>query len=468
MDKTKEFYWGLEKGYEATILGVLLISPEKMGKVEKLIKPDNFFLPEHILIYSTMVSLYRKTGHYDIITVIDKLKERGKLDEAGGQDYISGMTPNLPVDLEYQISRMKERVKRRELKTKLVEYADDADSGEYDYSALIENIYQNISDRRIDIEKENLELLDRPYTFNDLENDLRKTPEGLKTGFTQLDEAIRIKPGTITIIGARPSHGKTALMMNILLNMLKEYDKKVFYFFSYEEPRKRIGAKLINTLGEYIIDKKRNTEQIENYIRGRNTHTPEIENGKNIFKNYTQSGRLKIIDEPLFVDELSNYLEYVSRQHKIGAIFIDYIQKIKVRGKYDRYIEIKKASETILEAANRLSIPIILGAQLGRGKEYKGGKNKVRMDNLRESGDIEQDANLILGILNPIMEKILNEESNFNQSESESDIIELTITIMKNRDGGNINKEIELKFNPPILKISDVIISPALDRMRRK
>jgi len=159
------------------------------------------------------------------------------------------------------------------------------------------------------------------------------------------------------------------------------------------------------------------------------------------------SGRLWIIDAPLYVDELADALATFRERYKIGAVFIDYIQKIKARGKYPtRQVEIQKISERILEAAKGLSIPVILGAQLGRDKERA---DKVRLDNLRESGDIEQDANLVLGLHNPAMEK-----AQAGEIAELTDRVDLTLTVLKNRNG-RVNVEQALTFNRPLLRIEE-------------
>ena len=289
------------------------------------------------------------------------------------------------------------------------------------------------------------------YRLENLQEDILQTRPGLKTGYESLDRLFLIPPEAITIIGARPSHGKTTLLMNLILNMTGLYPDRSFFYFSYEESRKQVGVKLLNILSGEVIDKENNITQLEAYLRGGNTDRKRVEAGKDKFRKLTESKRLWIIDEPFFIDELADTLAQLRERYDVGAVFIDYIQKIKIKGRYQtRQIEVQKISERILETAKGLSIPIILGAQLGRDPQHS---DKVRLDNLREAGDIEQDANLVLGLFNPAMEK-----AQFNEEFFKGDIVELKVTVLKNRNG-LVNEETTLNFNRPLLTIKDKVMT---------
>ncbi|MHB8277891.1 MAG: DnaB-like helicase C-terminal domain-containing protein [Candidatus Humimicrobiaceae bacterium] len=285
------------------------------------------------------------------------------------------------------------------------------------------------------------------YGSKELQEDIINTPPGLKTGFNNLDQIISIPQEAITIIGARPSHGKTTFLMNLLLNMLNNYGDKAFLFFSYEETRKKIALKLLNILAGVVIDQYHNMAQFENYIRGKNTSRPKIEKAKEALDNFKENERLFIIDDHYYIDDLCNRITYFKDRYPIGAVFIDYIQKIKIEGKYQlRQVELANISEQILETSLALKLPIILGAQLGRDKNRS---DKVMLDNLRESGDIEQDANLVIGLHNEAMEKAQD-----NNTISRDPIVMLELTILKNRDG-IVNEKVCLEFNRPILTLKD-------------
>jgi len=293
-------------------------------------------------------------------------------------------------------------------------------------------------------EKKGIEL----YGLKELERDITQTPEGLKTGYESIDNLIRIPQGAITIVAGRPSHGKTTLLMNLLINMVKIYQDKRFFFFSYEESRRQVGLKLLNILSGKVISREQNVRQLQGYIKAKSKTHKEIEEGKKKFTEFTESGRLWIIDQNFYIDDLVNTIAYLSKIHdNIGAIFIDYIQKVKIGGRFNtRQIEIQKISEKLLETAKNLSLPIILGAQVGRVVE---GFSKLSLDTMREAGDIEQDANLVIGLYNEAMDRAEDK-----REQSRQDIVDLNLVILKNRNG-IVNQEFVLKFNRPVLRIEE-------------
>lgn len=317
-----------------------------------------------------------------------------------------------------------------------------------EYDQLQEQIKRAEDDERI----ANINIKDtfsiQPYTLEDLQRELSQTKEGLKTGYTDLDEMVRIPNEAITLIGGRPSHGKTTFMLNLFLNLIDQYPDHHFYFFSYEETRQQIAVKIINILSApWIFEEYRNLTQLEGYLRLGTTSFELVEKGKQKYQELVNSGRLRIVGEAYYVLELSSIITYLKSKVPLGGVFVDYIQKIKNKQRFGtRQLELADTSNIILETAKRCSIPILLGAQLGRDKE---SRDKVKLDNLREAGDLEQDANLVLGIFNPSMEKAQEEQKQLTNRK-----VDLTVTPLKNRNG-IVNKTITLEFDRPLLKIKD-------------
>jgi DNA primase catalytic core len=284
------------------------------------------------------------------------------------------------------------------------------------------------------------------YSFDEFITDIKLSQTGLKTGYKELDEYITIKPGTITILAGRPRHGKTTLMINLILNLVKLNPSKSFLFFSYEESRKDIAVKILANLSEDIVNQHQNITNVEYYLRG-NSVRDKIEAGKRQLQEYLDSGRLQIFDSSCTVDELSDIIQIHTENGTIGAVFVDYIQKIKILGRFpSRQVELQKVSERILEAAKRCAVPILLGAQLNRDTI---NRTRPKLENLRESGDIENDANTVIAIYNESVENSDNEQNYTNDSGE----VDFELSILKNRNGLS-NKTIKLKFNRPILKIT--------------
>ena len=312
----------------------------------------------------------------------------------------------------------------------------------------------------------------KPYGQDAFMTDIKKTEAGLKTGISGLDEKILIPRKAVTIIAGRPSHGKTALLANMFLNMVEADKDKAFVFFSYEQAKMHLNLRLLNIMAGVVVnpnDAARNLYHLEHYLRSDGRYPQgmgkgdrdRIQNACERLNGYASSNRLYLIDDHLPVETLIDHLAQLQERREIGCVFIDYIQKIKTRGRYGtRQTEIQAISERILETAIQLSIPVVLAAQLGRIDKSKGYtmENVVRVDNLREAGDIEQDANLVVGLWN---ETKGNEEAEKDNGMSipgaistyrvESDI---TIKVLKNRDGISGGK-VPLSFHGPTGMIGD-------------
>jgi DNA primase catalytic core len=293
--------------------------------------------------------------------------------------------------------------------------------------------------------KENFLL--HPYTVENLKNDLSTIHDGLKTGYKSLDTSIQIPQEAITIIAGRPSHGKTTTLLNFFVNMVRLYPDREFYFFSYEEPKNQILLKVLNILCGEVISDTNNLGNLEGYVRGGFNRNPKINENIALLQSLTESNRLVVSDFPYFVDELSKVISHLKKRGKMGAIFIDYIQKIKLKGKSStRQLELQKISEIILETAKFNSVPIILGAQFGRGSTRQ---EVLRLDNLREAGDIENDAKLVIGIWNESKEK--------SDSKNESLVnrtVDLDFVVLKNRNGP-ANQNATLVFDRPLLTLRE-------------
>jgi len=292
-------------------------------------------------------------------------------------------------------------------------------------------------------------LLPSPYTVKNLLEDLCKIKEGLKTGYSSLDASIEIPQGAITLIAGRPSHGKTITKLNLLLKMVRLYPEMSFYFFSYEETKSQILLKLLNIMSADLIHEHQNLANLEGYLRGGHKSREKINKALEELQVLTEKGRLVITDHPYFVDELSEIVSKLRAIHgdKMGAVFVDYIQKVKIKHRHPtRQMELQKISEAILEMAKANNLPIVLGAQLGRGMNKK---DVLRLDNLREAGDIENDAKLVIGIWNQAKEDADSREESLKTRK-----VDIELTVLKNRNGPS-NQSILLEFDRSLSTINE-------------
>lgn len=286
----------------------------------------------------------------------------------------------------------------------------------------------------------------KPYTIDNLREDLSKIPEGLKTGYKSLDKTVLMPQGAITIVAGRPSHGKTTTLLNFIVNMVKLYPDREFYFFSYEEPKNQILLKILNILAGECVNETSNLSNLEGYVRGGLDKLSKVNEAMTLLQSWTENHRLVVCDHPFFVDDLSREIGRLKERGKLGAVFIDYMQKVKFRGKASsRQLELQKISETILEAAKFYSIPIILGAQLGRGNTKA---EVLRMDNIREAGDIENDSKVILGIWNEA------KEAADTKGMPLSRMVDFDLVVLKNRNGLS-NHTVSLTFDRPLSTLKE-------------
>lgn len=275
-----------------------------------------------------------------------------------------------------------------------------------------------------------------PYGLAVLLRDISSSSPGLETGYASIDGLAKIPEGAITVVAGRPGHGKTAFMANCLLNQVAKYPDKKFYFFSYEESRARLAVRLLMILAGEVIMADRNKGEYLYYLkRGREgIKRPTIETAIKTFDDYTSSSRLVLVDRMPPAEDLASTIEHICRRQDVGAIYVDYIQKVSLRRpQSQRYLDIKQASQLLLGQAVSQNVPVIVGAQLGRPPQ--GHSNKwqatVSLDNLRESGDIEQDTNLVLGLWNEVAGADPEEEAAITTF---TRVAELKVACLKSRD----------------------------------
>lgn len=291
------------------------------------------------------------------------------------------------------------------------------------------------------------DLIER-YTFQDFINEIKLTPPILKTGITTLDHFCGIPHGAITLVAGRPSHGKTTFMFNLMVNMSYVYPKKKFYFFSYEEQKKFILIKILNRLinKDIVISNytglSTNLERLKAYLKDNRSDITYIEEGKEKLKSMLESGRIEIIDKPYAVEDLAAVINHLHSKENIGAVFIDYIQRIRTNFKnQDKRVEIANISDYILNnIAKETGLPVILGAQFNRG-----AGESPKLEHLKEAGNLEEDANLVLSVY---------QEARENEQSSGKRDVELEIKALKNRDGA-VNTKTVLKFDRYTGNISD-------------
>ena len=241
------------------------------------------------------------------------------------------------------------------------------------------------------------------------EDEIKKTIQGeaesIETGYTlrdQLGDQVELSypSGALSIISGRTSHRKTGLMLNTALNTAQRYPEKEIHFFSYEESQEALLIKLLNIYVNKDFKKgTNNLRYIKSYFKtgGETYKNPEFLEGKEkFFKELVYTGRLRVHYSPLSIDGLTGSIEYLASRGNVGAVFVDYIQLLRIEGTFQsRQLQLQEICERLRETAIKTRLPIILGAQFNREVQMEGD---IDPGKIREAGDIEQTANLVVGL----------------------------------------------------------------------
>lgn len=392
---------------EQSVLGSLLIDQNAWDRIAGQLTSNDFYTTGHQLIFEAILGLTQRSKPIDLLTVLDALKVDQSLDKAGGESYLYEMTNSTPssanVDAYAQIVR--ERSILRQLLNAGQQIARSALSGEgEDSRSLLDEAERKIFDIA--------EHGSREEGPEDISAVLAKTTDridrlcqagnaitGLPTGFNDLDQMTSgFQNGELIIIAGRPSMGKTAFSMNIAEHAAISSGQPVLVF-SLEMPSDSLAMRMISSLGRVNQHKVR-TGKLSEDDWPRLTSAISMLSESKMFIDDTAA---------LSPTELRARARRVARRHgQLGLIVVDYLQLMRVQGtKENRTTEISEISRMLKALAKEMNVPVVALSQLNRGLEQRQDRRPV-MSDLRESGAIEQDADLIAFIYR---DEVYNEQS---------------------------------------------------------
>ncbi len=384
---------------EMAVLGAMMLEKEAASKVIQILPPDSFYREAHRLIYQAMLSLSDRNQPIDIITLNDELRRLGKLGDVGGSHYLSELNMRTPTaaNVEYHARIVFEKALKRRLISAAMEVITNCYSETTDAFEEVDHAEQKMfeiaesrnsrsyhSMKRLAIETvEMLESISSRYQEGGgvigVPGGLVKL-DGLTGGFQRSD---------LIILAARPSMGKTALAMSLARNAAIDY-KKAVAFFSLEMSATQLVMRLISA--EAKVDQHRlRTGDLKN------EHWQQI-----------VSTIHRLTEAPMYIDdtpalgimELRAKARLMKREHNIEMIIVDYLQLMHAPKAESREREISMISRGLKQLAKELNIPIIALSQLNRSVESRGDKRPMLSD-LRESGSIEQDADVVMFVHRP-------------------------------------------------------------------
>ncbi len=384
---------------EQSVIGSMLIDPESWDKVAELVTESDFYNRSHQIIFTAILKLLGDSVPVDIITVSEELEKHNQLDDAGGLAYLGELAKNTPssANVTAYAKIISERAITRELIGVAHEIAEVGYNPEGRESAdildLAESRVFEIAEKRTG-ENEGPRGVDHVFrkNINRLEALVKTNKEvtGVSTGYTDLDKKTSgLQPSDLIIVAARPSMGKTTFAMNLVENAMLLEEKPVLVF-SLEMPSEQIMMRMLASLSR-VDQTKIRTAQLDDEDWARISNTMAMLKDK----------------DNLFVDDSSGLtpMDVRSRARKlarerggISLIMVDYLQLMRVPALSDnRTLEIAEISRSLKALAKELEVPVVALSQLNRTLEQRADKRPVNSD-LRESGSIEQDADLIMFI----------------------------------------------------------------------
>ncbi len=411
---------------EKALLGCMLLDEEARIKVLENFKVEFFYNEAHQKIFSSIVKLFEKGEKCDLITLSEILRGENLLNEIGGVEYLSHIVESVPTSayVDEYMKIVKEKYILRTLISNATKIITEAYNQQDEIETILdkaESLIFEVSQNKIEKEAYPLKILVRDAIENiEKIREKKGYVTGLPTGFIDLDKMTTgLHPSDFIIIASRPSMGKTALACNIALNLNSGVEKVPTLIFSLEMSKEQIVQRMLCSEAKVNILKFRQG----------------ILSDKDIGKLLVAASHLE--GSPIFIDDTPslNVFELRARARRLKAkeniqvIIIDYLQLMKGKGKAEnRQQEISEISASLKSLAKELNIPVIAVSQLSRATEQRADK-KPQLADLRESGSIEQDADLVL---------LLYREEYYNETEENKGKAEVIIAKQRNGPTGSI------------------------------
>ncbi|MEM9258574.1 MAG: replicative DNA helicase, partial [Bacteroidota bacterium] len=423
---------------EEAILSAILIEKEAMTKVLDIIEPESFYKPAHQAIYRSMRRLFERSQPIDALMVMQDLKKAEELELAGGASYLSQLTNKVTssANIEYHARIVTEKFIQRELIRTSTEIIKDAYEDSTDVLDLLDkagNFVFEITERNMGKQVADMgslanQLLEQLTMLREKEDGLT----GIPTGFTELDRLTSgLQPSDLIIVAARPAMGKTSFVLSMARNAAAEYGKGVA-LFSLEMSAAQLAGRIFSQDAEVNGQKMRNGKFDDD-------EWARLVDAMN-----------RIGEAPIYIDDTAgiNVFELRAKCRRlklekgISMVIIDYLQLMSGSGEsnkgMNREQEVSGISRSLKALAKELEVPVIALSQLSRAVETRGGDKRPQLSDLRESGSIEQDADMVMFLYRPEYYKILEDEQG-NSLVGTAEII-----VGKNRHGEA--KDIRLAF----------------------
>jgi len=420
---------------EQEVLACVLLEDDPIEQVIQIFGENGeevFYERRHQIIFKAMMQLYHKRQAIDIITVSEELLKMNELEPIGGRHYLAELSGKVisAANVEYYARLAKEKYLYRRMISISAKISGVAYNSSMDIFDLVEHASQqffNISQAGIK-KKASLikELVKNGIRMLESLRASQSSVTGVGSGFSELDQLTAgFQPSDMIIIAARPSAGKTALALAVARNAAVDFETPVL-FFSLEMAEVQLAIRLM-CAEAYVESQLVRTGRITPEMMGRIINSMDKLNEAKLF----------IDDTPgISIMELAAKTRRMKQEHNIGMVVVDYLQLVTpVRdGRTNREQEIAQISRSLKALAKELNIPVIALAQLNRSVEQRSGDRRPQLSDLRESGSIEQDADVVMFLSRPEMYG----KTTFEDGSSTKDVVEIVIGKQRNGPIGDI------------------------------
>lgn len=425
---------------EASVLGALLLDQEAIIKVVDIVKPEDFYKEVHRVVFESVLELFEERNPCDVVTLANKLEEKDELDKIGGASYLTSLVNNVPTTAN--VAHYAQIIQHKATLRKLINAASKISALGFNEDEDIESVLDEAEQAIFKVSQKYLRenfipikevLADSFERIDKLHKD-KGGLRGIPTGFTDMDNILAgLQAADLVILAGRPSMGKTSLALNIAQHVATKEGIPVG-IFSLEMSKEQLVDRLI--CAEANVDSwKLRTGNLSD------DDFPKIGHAMGVLS-----------EAPFFIDDSpsANVMEMRAKarrlqsEHNLGLIVIDYMQLMesRYRREANRVQEISEISRSLKSLARELNIPVICLSQLSRAVEQRPGRIPQLAD-LRESGSIEQDADVVMFIY----------RKDYYEKDTEKKNI-ADILIRKHRNGPT--GDIELRFTPEQMKFTNL------------
>lgn len=380
---------------EASVLGAILIDSEAIVNVAELLKPDSFYSKEHRLIYEAMQTLYEKRHPIDLVTLTDELKKQHNLTAAGGATKLAELASNVSTaaNATYYAQTIVDAFTKRRmitLSSQIAEAALDSTKEARDVLDLAEQSIFSVSQQQeqrsfIHLKDTLVESFERLDELQRSGGELR----GVGTGFADLDRTLAgLQKSNLVILAARPGMGKTAFALNIAQQAAVKLKKKVGIFSLEMSKEELVDRLLVNQADIDAWKLKTGRLDQQDFLK--------LSDAMGVLAD----AALYIDDSPgLSIYEMRTKARRLMAEQQIDLLVVDYLQLAKGRNVENRVQEVSEISQGLKNIAREMRIPVLALSQLSRAVENRGEKTP-QLSDLRESGSIEQDADVVMFLYN--------------------------------------------------------------------